>query len=423
MQARPLVPIIASAGILLGANGLMLTLIAVRAKIEGFPDTSIGLMGTGYFCGVFLACLLTPKMIQRSGHIRVFASLSALAAISTLVIALIVNPGVWVMARMVMGLCFAGIAMVIESWLNQLAGDSSRGRILSIYRVVDLSAVTGAQFLLPAIGPEGSTIFMVTAIFFCLALLPVALSGLKSPQPPESTSLRPGFLWSISPVACIGCVTIGLTNAAFRSVGPVYAEVSGLDVQQVAWFMSLGIFAGALFQYPLGWLSDRFNRRNVLILATLGAAVGSALLAQPGTNLIYLGAFTFGGFALPLYALSAAHANDFAKPGQHVDMAAGLAMFFAFGGIVGPFMASTLIDEFGARSFFVYTAVLHANFIVFILFRMTRRAAVPKAMRKRFVSLLRTSPMFFRLSGLEDEDELDREAKPAQPGPTQPEST
>ena len=230
----------------------------------------------------------------------------------------------------------------------------------------------------------------------------------RQAPPPDHAGVRPKVAWALSPVACVGCITIGLTNGAFRTIGPLYAQEMGLRVDQVALFMSLGIAAGAVFQYPLGWLSDRIDRRLVLLLATAGAALSSTLLVTLGgasATTIYAGAFLFGGFSLPLYSLSAAQANDHAKPGQHFELAVGLTLFYALGAAVGPLLASGLIEQLGAPWFFAYTASLHGALVGFILYRMTRRAAVPRQRRTRFVAMLRTSPTFFRLAHPRDREQ------------------
>ena len=401
MAGQGIFPLLISAGILLGANGLVGTLIAVRATIEGFPEVAIGLMGTAYFGGFFGGCVATPKLIARAGHIRVFAALSALAAIAALGFILVLDATFWIALRVVTGFAFSGLSMVVESWLNERAASADRARVLSLYRIIDLGAVTGSQFLLPLIGAEGFEIFAVTGMLFASALIPICLSRAVSPKPPETTRLRPLWVWRLSPVAAAGCITLGMTNGAFRTIGPVYADAMGLSVDQVALFMSLGIAGGALLQYPLGWLSDRTDRRIALLLATAGAACASLYLANLAetVNAIFLGSFLFGSFALPLYSLSAAQANDHAKAGEFIGLAAGLTLFYALGASVGPFASSLIIERFGPPAFFTYTSSLHGLFILFVLYRMTRRAAVPRTLRSRFVALLRTSPQIFRLSG------------------------
>ncbi len=401
MVPKTLVPLLVSAGILLAGNGMQITLVAVRAGQEGFPPSLIGLMGTLYFAGYIVSCLVSARLIARAGHIRVFAALSALAAVGALIFALVVEPLVWLPVRLVMGFCFAGLFMVMESWLNSEAEESDRGRVLSIYRLVDLSAVTASQLVLPLIGTMGYEAFSVVAILFCLALLPISLSRGGNPRAPASPRLRLGHIWSISPVGCLGCTTIGLTNSAFRNIGPIYAQEIGFDVEGVALFMTAGIVGGALAQYPLGWLSDKINRRNVLIGCTLGAAAAGGLLAAltgSSAHLIYLGAFLFGASALPLYSISIAHANDRAGPGDYVELSAGLILFFSLGAAVGPFFASLVLQHYGAPGFFIYTSLLHLAFLVFVAYRITRRAAVPRELKTRFEAFMRTSPAIFRLA-------------------------
>ena len=396
-----LVPLLASAGILLAGNGLQVTLVAVRANLEGFPVTLIGLLGAVYYLGTISGCLFTARLIKRSGHIRVFAALAALAAVCTLSLALAVDIWIWMAARMITGFCFSGLSMVIESWLNAKAANQSRGRIFSLYRMVDLTAVTGAQFLLPVFGAGGFAAFSLVAIFFCLALVPVSLSSQSSPAPPESARLRFRYIWTISPVGCIGCLTIGFTNGAFRTLGPVFAQNVGLAVEQVALFVSAGILGGALAQYPFGWLSDRYDRRLVLIAATAGAAAAGlflTLFAAHDPNWVFLGAFCFGLFAIPLYSLSIAHANDHASDADYVELSGGLILFFGIGAAIGPFLASWVIEAFGGPALFTYTTVMHLLFLVFVAYRMTRRRAVAGREKTRHVSLLRTSPAIFGLS-------------------------
>ncbi|NQW09256.1 MAG: MFS transporter [Alphaproteobacteria bacterium] len=394
-----LLPILLSAGALLGANGGLGTLTAMRAGLEGFPEWIIGLIGSSFFMGFLVGSLSSAALIRRSGHIRVFAAFSATAAIAVLAMMTVVDPWVWMVARLALGIAFSVAATVVESWLNALAESSDRGRVLSVYRIVDLAAVTGVQFLIPALGVGGIAIFVAMAVMYCAAVVPVALSKLVSPPPPESSRIHLGAVWAISPVACAGCITLGLTNGAFRQMGPLYAQGMGLDADGVALFMTLGIAVGLITQYPLGWLSDRFDRRWTIVVATIGATIGCGVLSLSGVDGVYLGILLFGAFAVPLYSLSAAHANDFAGPGQYIEIAAGLMLFFALGAIIGPSLSAVVMERFGVSAFFMYIGIVHILFLVFVVWRMTRRAAPDRALRSRFVALLRTSPVFSRLAG------------------------
>lgn len=404
--AGRLPPILLAAACLLGANGLAMTVIAVRARGEGVPDATIGLLGSLYYAGMIAGVLLTPALIARAGHIRVFSALASVSAIAILAISFGPAGTVWMAARFVSGATSCGTAMVLESWLNAIATNTSRGRILSVYRIVDLAAVMGGQFMLPAFGASGPDILMVLAIMFCFALVPIALARAGNPTVPQAKLTNPLMLWRVSPVAMAGVFTIGLTNGAFRMVGPVYAETIGLGLETVAAFIALWVLAGAIFQYPAGWVSDRIDRRLVLIVFTVGAALACLFISRSNSQAeLFFGVFLFGGFALPLYSLSAAHANDHARPDQFVDVAAGLMLAFGSGAVIGPFAASVLMGLFGPAAFFVYTASLHLALVVFVIVRMSTREAVPAEQRRRFVWLLRTSPMINRLARSEKSEE------------------
>ncbi len=398
---RPLAPLLLTAGILLAGNGVQGTMIALRGSIAGFDAWLIGLMGTSYFGGYIVACVYAPRLVETVGHIRTFAALAAIASAGTLALVLVVDPWAWIVLRFAMGFCFSGLFTVMESWLNASAAKTDRARVLSVYRLIDLGAVTGAQYLIPLFGAGGFELFAVVAMFFALSLVPVSVADRSRPEPPEAFRFDLKAVWRISPLASIGCVTIGLTNSSFRLIGPLYAQDMGLDVAQIATFMGAGIIGGAALQFPLGIFSDTLDRRWTLLAATTGAVAAGLFLttATPGVAWqLYLGIFLFGAFALPLYSLSAAHANDLAEPGQYVLLAAGLTFFFAVGAMFGPLISSWMIERYGASTLFVFTSIVHSAFVVIALWRIWAGRRVPRAARTRFVTLLRTSPAIFRLA-------------------------
>ncbi|MBO6638291.1 MAG: MFS transporter [Roseitalea sp.] len=400
-QLRPLIPLFIAAGILLAGNGVQGTAIAIRGAQEGFSTSLIGLMGTAYFTGFLLGCLYITRLLNAVGHIRTFAALAAIAASGTLLLMIVIDPVAWIIIRFFVGFCFAGLFTTIESWINSGVANETRGRVLAIYRIVDVFAVTGAQFLLPGLGAEGFTLFAVMCVMITLSLVPVSLADRSNPRPPAEFKFDLRGIWTLSPLACMGCVTVGATNGAFRLIGPLYAEGIGLSITDVAIFMSVGIVGGAVLQYPLGHLSDRYDRRTVLLFTTAGAvAAGLFLSLGAGTAplLNYLGIFLFGAFALPLYSLSAAHANDHAKPGEHVMVAAGLMFFFSLGASIGPYASSAIVQAFGPNALFTYTSVVHGALIAATIWRMRARGPVPADARGPFSWLLRTSPVFTRMA-------------------------
>ncbi len=405
---RPLIPLLIAAGILLAGNGMQGTLIAIRGAEEGFSTALIGLIGAGYFGGFMAGCFIVPYLLRSVGHIRVFAALAAVAASTTLLLILVINPWAWFLLRFLIGLCFASLFATIESWINSEVPNTVRGKMLSIYRLVDLSAVIGGQFLIPLFGISGINTFALMVIMITLSLVPISLADRSNPKAPEAFKFSLPFLWRLSPLACIGCVAIGITGSAFRIIGPVYAQSIGLSVAQVATFMSFGIFGGTVLQYPLGWFSDRYDRRFALIIASSGASLAgifTTLFAGTDPFLNYLGIFLFGCFALPLYSLSAAHANDYAQGGNYILIAAGMMFFWSLGAVAGPPVASFLMETYGPEVLFTFTSAVHIALVFVTLWRMTVRGAVPRDKRSKFVGLLRTSPIMMKLARARPEKE------------------
>ncbi|MCV0396334.1 MAG: MFS transporter [Rhizobiaceae bacterium] len=398
---RPLIPLLVAAGILLGGNGLQGTLIALRGAAEGFSPALIGFIGTAYFAGFLLGCLVIVRMIRAVGHIRAFSALAALAAAGTLIMAIAIDPVTWTVVRFLSGFCFAGLFTVMESWMNSGVANKDRARVLAFYRIIDLGAVTGAQFMIPLFGAYDFTIFAVMAIMITVSLVPVSLGDRSNPTPPDDVKLDLKRAWAISPLAAIACIAVGMTNSAFRTLSPVYAQDIGLSVTDVATFVSVSIIGGAVIQYPLGQLSDRWDRRKVL-LATSAAAMLAALalsLMAGESRLANFGfVFVFGAFAMPLFSLSAAHANDHAGKSEFVLVNAALMLFYSFGAICGPFAASAVMEISGPHSLFLFSAFVYAVLIGVIFWRMGARPGVPADRRGRFIALLRTSPIFARLA-------------------------
>ncbi|MDG4884292.1 MFS transporter [Mesorhizobium sp. WSM4884] len=398
---RPLIPLLIAAGILLGGNGLQGTLIALRGAREGFSASDIGLMGTFYFAGFLLGCLAVTRILKAVGHVRAFAALAAIASVGTLLLVLVIDPVMWCAVRFAGGFCFAGLFTVMEAWLNSGVGNKDRARVLAIYRMVDIGSVTGAQFLIPIFGAGGFAIFAVMSMMITFSLVPVSLADRSNPAPPEDVKLDLPRVWRISPLGSIGCIAVGVTNSAFRTLSPVYAEEIGMSVADVVTFVSVGIFGGALIQYPLGYLSDRRDRRSVLLATTccaMLAALALAFVARADPFLNFVIVFIFGSFAMPLYSLSAAHANDRADKGEFVLINAALMLFYSVGAIGGPIAASAVMQYFGPSALFVFSASVYAVLIVVILYRMQVRSSVPAGSRSRFTALLRTSTLFARLA-------------------------
>ncbi|MBF2716536.1 MFS transporter [Agrobacterium vitis] len=399
---RPLLPLLVTAGILIGGNGLQGTFISLRALEEGFSTTMIGVVGTGYNIGFAIGCIYVTRLIREIGHIRAFAGLAAIASAASIAMLIFIHPAAWFSMRLIQGVCFAGLFAVVESWLNARVTNETRARTLSIYRFVDLGSVTVAQYIIPAVGISGVDLFALIAMALSLSLVPISFADRTSPTPPRHVEFNIKALWGISPLATVGCIVVGLTNSSFRSLGPIYAEGIGMSVTAIVTFMSIGIFAGVVLQYPLGHYSDKLDRRTIILVAAGGAMLAGLFLTfVAGANEIlnFIGIFLFGAFAMPLYSLCSAHANDHAAPGQHALVSAGTLFFWSCGAVVGPMFASVLLDHFGPRALFSYMVVVLALFILYTLVRMRAREAVPTEERRYpFRALLRTSAFFSKLA-------------------------
>lgn len=375
--------------LLLGA-GLLTILLPVRATIEGFSTLAIGLITASYYTGFVAGCLLAPHLVRRVGHIRTFAAFAATAASAALLLGLYVSPPTWIGFRAVVGFCLAGLYMVIESWLNERASNQTRGRIFAAYMFVNLSAITAGQFGLAAGDPATDRLFAFAAIGICFALVPVALTGASAPAPLVNVRLRLGHLYRLSPVGMVGCLFAGLATGAFWGLAPVFATTRGLSAGEVAVFMGLAIVGGALGQWPLGRISDRADRRHVIIVACFGAAGATAALAAlpapPGNADLALG-FVAGAFMFSVYSLSVAHANDFIPADQFVEASSGLLLIFGIGAIVGPLLGSAAMVFIGDFGVFAYIAVAHVALAVFAFARTKKRAPRPAEERSGFVPM------------------------------------
>ena len=387
-----------SSAILLAGGALQNTLVSVRANIEGFQLQAIGVVMAGYYAGFILGCLMTPEMVRRVGHIRVFAALAAIAAASSLIFAIEPSTWLWTGLRVVVGFSFAGLYMLIESWINERSTNANRGQVLAIYRVVDFAAMTAGQYLLLLADPAGFVLFSIVAVLIALSIVPVALTRIEHPSPPREAKLNLRRLWTVSPLAAAGCFVVGLTNGAFWSIGPIYVQQMGYGSAMIATFMSAAILAGAAAQYPLGYLSDVLDRRMVLIVASLGATIAGFALMIAGASsefAILAGAAGYGIFAMAIFGLAAAHANDHAEGEDFVAITGGLLLVYGLGSVAGPLVSPSIMASFGPSALFGYTAVMHAGLVLFGLYRTARRRNVPSEEQEDFVIARPTTPAVF----------------------------
>lgn len=389
-MVRQLIPISAlllGSGLLLFAGGVHGLILPVRGSLEGFSASSLGLLGTGWAIGYVAGCLVAPRLVGAVGHIRVFGVLCALAAVSILLQALIISAWAWIPIRAISGFCFAGAAMVVESWLNDRAQPNTRGTIFGLYTMVNLGAVTAGQMAISLGDASGFMFFAIGAIVYCLALIPTALSTSGSPAPLTSVKLDLPALWRNSPVAVAAVFLVGISNAAFGTLAAVYADRVGLALTAIALFASIPVLAGALAQVPIGFASDRMDRRKVLLgtaVIALIADIAFVLLVPESRILNLILISVFGAAIFAMYPIIVAHANDHAQPGTSIQVSGGLLMVFGIGSIVGPLVAGFAMSEAGPQGLFLTTIGAHVLMILFTVWRIMVKAPVQEADKTSF---------------------------------------
>ena len=403
-QIGPVSALLLGSALLLFAGGINGLILPVRGSFEGFSPLSLGMLGTGWAIGYVAGCILTPMLVQRVGHVRTFSIMAAGAAISILGSLIFLTPLVWIPLRALCGFCFAGAAMIVESWLNERAEASNRGRIFGIYTMINLFANTGGQMMLIAGDTTGYLFFVLGAIFYCMALIPTAVSSSASPLPLVSVKLNLKALWRNSPVAVFGVLMIGISNSAFGTLAAVYGNMVGLEVSDIAVFASLPILFGALFQLPIGWLSDRIDRRKALVGVAVFATVIdiSFLILAPQSWILNIALVSlFGGAIFSMYPIIISHASDHAEQQNFIQISGGLLLLFGVGGFVGPLIAGAAMSSAGPLALFATTLCSHLALTGFAIWRIFRRAPVPQEEKNDFFAspLARSStPETFNLA-------------------------
>ncbi len=388
-QLLPISALLLGSALLLFAGGVHSILLPVRGGAEGFTALSLGLLGTGWAVGYVAGCVTMAGVVARVGHIRAFAVMSAMAAVSILAAALAIEPWAWIALRALAGFCFAGAAMIVESWLSERSVPQTRGRIFGVYTMVNLLASTAGQLVLPLGDPMGIVFFIIAAIAYCMALVPVALSNTQTPAPLVSVRLDLGALWRNSPVAVLAVFLVGVSNGSFSTLAPVYAERSGLALGAVALFAALPVLAGAVAQIPVGALSDRVDRRAVLVGLAVTALLADAaflVLAPEGRTANLALAGVFGAAIFAMYPVILAHANDHAPPGAFIQVSGGLLMVFGLGSIVGPLVAGVAMTGRTPTLLFAITALSHLGIVLFALWRMACRSDMERQAKAGFVA-------------------------------------
>jgi MFS family permease len=382
-------PLLLGMGVLMLGAGLQGTLLGLRATLEGFPTPVTGAILSCYYIGYLLGTRGAPRLVRSVGHIRVFAALAAVASATILVQGSFVHPIPWALLRFISGVCFAGIYVVAESWLNDRASRSNRGTLLAMYMLVLYIGLGSAQFLLNIANPTTPTPFMLVSVLISLAMVPIVVSAHQAPQVSVPVKVRYRDLYRNSPLGVVAVTVSGMISSTIFSMGPVYAQRSGLGTSGVATFMAVSILAAALTQYPVGRLSDRMDRRTVIaIVCTLATLVAVSIVVFRDLPRPVFLLFTalFSGFVLTLYSLSVSHVNDKLEPSQMVAASGALLSLNGTAAAVGPFLAGSLMAAFGPQAYFATLATLTGCLTIYDLWRKTRRTPVPAAQKGPFIA-------------------------------------
>ncbi len=391
-----------SAAILLMGNGLQSTLLPLRAQVEAFSTIQIGIIGSAYYVGFAAGCFWGPHLVKRVGHIRTFTAMVAIASAAPLIHNIWVSAEVWWLLRAASGFCLATLFMIIESWLNEKATNENRGAVFSVYTIISLTVVTLGQLMINFSAIESFVLFSVASVLVSLAAVPLSLSKATAPAQVQTVRIRLIYLFRLSPIGVVGACFVGMQQGAFWSLGPVFAERIGLDTLAITLFMSTAVLGGAIGQWPLGKLSDRIDRRKVLVGACIAAAaIGVSIrFVYPtlGEGILLLN-LLWGITAFPLYAICAAHMNDHVEEGGFVEASSGLLLIFAIGAILGPLIVSPFMTLRTPYALFGWIAAFQLLLAVFAVYRMRVRGRVPESERSNFVESLNEIQRVFHSDG------------------------
>lgn len=379
-------------GLAVGVQG---SLLGVRAELEGFEDYLIGLLMSCYFAGFLGGSMLAPRIIERVGHIRIFAAVSAVASVTILVHALYVEPWTWAVMRLLTGFAFSCIYVASESWLNQASSNETRGQLLAIYMTILLAGVCAGQFMLNLADPMDFTLFILISVMVSVAAVPILLTVVTTPHIEETERVSIAHLWRRSPMGVIGIVMSQWMTSVVFGMGAVYATRMGMTVSEVAYFMGSMMAGGMILQWPLGKLSDHIDRRWVLGGASIAALVAALMASEEdiASDRLYLLAFIFGGFCLSLYSIVAALTNDHLRPSEIVPASGTMVLLAGLTSITGPITVAFWMDLFGLDSFFQILAVSLFILAVISIWRVLTIPALPAEYKTQSSILVATNPV------------------------------
>ncbi len=364
--------------LLMVGNGLQGTLLGVRGSIEQIDPSWMGFVMAAYFVGFLGGSIITPVLLRRVGHVRVFAALGSLVSAAFILYATFVDPVFWICMRILVGFCFSGLYVVAESWINEMSSNDNRGQAMSLYVLVQMAGVVSGQLLLNLADPSGYGLFVLISVLVSVSFAPILLS--VSPTP-VFTSSRPMSLRQLlhtSPLGCIGMFIMGGVFSALLGMSSVFGAEKGFSVKEISWFVTAIFVGGLILQYPVGWISDRMDRRSLIVILTaLGSVFALFGALIDGSTWFLIGiAFCLGAAVNPLYPLLIAYTNDHLESDQMASASGGLMFINGFGAMGGPILVGYLMNQIGPDGFFLYIASLTAVVCLYSIYRMTRSEAI-----------------------------------------------
>jgi MFS family permease len=370
-------PLLLGVMLLMVGNGMQGSLLGIRGDIEGFSTFQLSVIMSAYFVGFLFGARLTPRLIRKVGHVRVFSALGSLISAILVVYPVLPDWTAWALLRVLAGFCFSGIYVTAESWLNNTATNETRGQALSAYMIVQMLGIIASQGLLNVADPSDFTLFVIPSVLVSLAFMPILLSATPAPTFEETRGLSFVALFRISPLGCMGMLLTGSIFAAMFGMSSVWGAKAGLSVRDISIFVGLAYLGGLVLQYPIGWASDRMDRRKLIL--GLSAFGGVAMLVPAAFDVPWLGlmvaAILLGGITNPLYSLLIAYTNDFLKTEEMAAAAAGLIFLNGLGAIAGPLVIGWIMGVIGPGGYFLVIGILFLMLAAYAGWRMTRRAA------------------------------------------------
>jgi len=375
--------------VLMIAHGFQGNLLGVRSVIEDFNFIATGAIMSGYFVGYFAGANSIPQLVGRVGHIRVFAAFASMASLSILIHAIFVNPTIWTIGRFITGFSMVAIFIVMESWLNDRANNRTRGQLLSIYMFITLIGLSAGTLLLNFSSPEKYEPFILISLLLSSALIPILLTKRKPPKFKKLGYIEIKGLYKTSPLATLSMFCTGIIHSALFTLGAVYAASMNFSLFEISLLLFLVTISGGIFQWPIGYYSDKSDRRIIIIFCTFAAAIFSFLaIVASGTSLenMYLASSVgidkfmffiyvalYAGMAIPMFTLNLAYVNDYISKEKFVAAGAGMQIIFGLGALTGPFLCSLLMTRYGTNGFFVHLLFFHIIIGLFGLYRITKR--------------------------------------------------